>query len=277
MINVFAFILLLVLAIGFLPLAIRYRFFSLSKEEEKGERVDIKGMSPLAATLLYIAVILGAGHASFLWLRSTFSDSDLVLSSLSQLVALFAAFVVLTVFSRLHSDEIRIAIWGQDRKGRSFFLGVRNSLIVYPIVMVFVQFVQLVVDQFGPFPQNEQVAISAVKSIREIPWLFWSFIVTIVAIVPVVEEILFRGFIQNYFVKLLGARFGIIIASSIFALFHYSGAQGAANVQLLSGLFMISYLMGVAFVKAKSLFVTIGMHATFNALSLLLFLNGPSP
>jgi len=128
------------------------------------------------------------------------------------------------------------------------------------------------VDQFGVFPRGEQVAVSVLRSLRDLPLLFWVFVTATVTLIPFLEELLFRGFLQTYFADILGPKMGITLASLFFALFHYSAAQKFANIELLTGLFFVSYFIGIIYVRTKSLWASIGYHAAFNAASLTIFL-----
>ncbi|MDB6080748.1 MAG: conserved putative rane protein [Chlamydiia bacterium] len=224
------------------------------------------------AILIYFSASLGASHLIYNFLRRTVSFlSYLELASLTQLVALVVGTIALMGFTNLHTAEMRARIWGVKNRWRSFLKGAGFCLVLYPIVMVIVQLIQVIVTQFGDFPRNDQVALSVIKSLRAVPWLFWSFVVIIVTVVPFVEELLFRGFIQNFLVDYLGEKIGIGCASCIFAAFHYSPSQGIANIELMAGLFFMSYLIGIVYLREKSLFATIGMHAIFNAIGIFLF------
>lgn len=199
---------------------------------------------------------------------SSFAEKES--DSMSQLMALIVSAILLMGFSRIHPKEVRDTIWGYGGHFVAFLKGLLYCAIAYPIVMTIVQGTHLVVDWFGIAPVQEQVALAQLKAIQSYPWLFWSFVGAIVTIVPLVEEFLFRGLLQNYFTNYLGSKLAIIITSILFALFHYSALQGSTNIELMIGLFIYSYFIGLFYVRQQSLWTSIAMHASFNALTVLI-------
>ncbi len=200
------------------------------------------------------------GYSSF-----SVAESD----NFSQLVAIVVTLILLVGFSRIHPDAVRERIWGNN-VFKAFLKGILYCVIAYPIVMTVVQGIHLAVDWFGKEPVHEQVALSQLKAIQSYPWLFWSFAFCIVAIVPIVEEFLFRGLLQNYLGNFCGPKLSIIITSILFALFHYSPLQGSTNIELMVGLFMYSYFIGLFYMRERSLWTPIAMHASFNALTIFI-------
>jgi membrane protease YdiL (CAAX protease family) len=94
--------------------------------------------------------------------------------------------------------------------------------------------------------------------------LFIGFIVIVIA--PVLEEIVFRGFMQTKVADNLKSRWlGILLASVFFALIHGSGLWLHWH-----GLFVFSCALGYAYEKSGSLLQPIFMHSIFNALNLSL-------
>ncbi len=87
---------------------------------------------------------------------------------------------------------------------------------------------------------------------------------------PLVEEFLFRGLLQNYFGNFFGPQYRIILTSLLFAFFHYSALQGSTNIELMVGLFIYSYFIGFFYMRERSLWTPIAMHASFNALTIFI-------
>lgn len=232
-------------------------------------------MSPLIGFLLFVSACAFVpgwtsklihytdthGYSSF-----TVGESD----NFSQLMALVVSFVLLLGFSRIHSEAVRVRIWGQGGSIKAFCKGIFYCIVVYPIVMTLVQGIHLAVEWFGVLPIHEQVALSQLKAIQSYPWLFWSFALSVVTLVPLVEEFLFRGLLQNYLGNFFGPKLSIILTSLLFAFFHYSGLQGATNIELMIGLFIYSYFIGLFYMKERSLWTPIAMHAAFNALTIFI-------
>lgn len=232
-------------------------------------------MTPLIAFLLFMGACSFVPGATAKVISysdthgySSFSQKEI--DNFSILMSLVVSAILLMGFSRIHPEDVRGRIWGYMGEFKSFLLGLAYCLLTYPIVMSIVQGCHLVVDWFGINATHEQVALVQLKSLMEYPWLFWSFAVATVTLVPVIEEFLFRGLLQNYFTNFCGARLSIILTSILFALFHYSALQGPTNIELMVGLFIYSYFIGLFYMREGSLWTAIAMHAAFNALTIFI-------
>jgi membrane protease YdiL (CAAX protease family) len=257
-------------------LIIWYRKMLAAPSEKKEQKMAL--MSPLIAFLLFFSVsaYIPQWVASFLEYvqthsRMAFREQEMLV--LSQLAALFSGVILLVGFSLVHSKEVVSMIWGEQEGVKPALLhlakGCLYTLLTYPIVMVSVAGVHGLVYWFGLEPTQEQVAIALFKALEEFPWLFYSFGAAIVILVPFVEELLFRGFLQNYLGGFVSVRTAVIATSLVFASFHYAQSQAASNIGLMTGLFIYSYFMGLFYKRENSLWVTIGMHGCFNAFTLL--------
>lgn len=106
------------------------------------------------------------------------------------------------------------------------------------------------------------------------------FLIQIVAgavIAPVGEEILFRGLATTAWVRSLGVRRGLIRGALFFAVVHVltisgSSATEAASLALVgfATRIPVALALGWLFVRSGSIWVPIGLHATFNAILLIL-------
>lgn len=96
-------------------------------------------------------------------------------------------------------------------------------------------------------------------------WL-WLFMLNNLLITCVVEEALFRGFLQPRLCKIFNVTGGIIAASLLFGLAHLAGGMILVLFASLAGL---GY--GLAFYFSQRLWVAIGFHFIFNLTHLLLF------
>ena len=96
-------------------------------------------------------------------------------------------------------------------------------------------------------------------------------------IAPVAEEIVFRGFAITAWERSIGPDRAIIRASLLFALAHVVSIE-AATFQEAAGLIVVGFAsrlpvawaLGVLFVRRRSIWAPIGLHATFNAILLVL-------
>lgn len=262
-----------------IPLLRRQKLFDLS-HRKYDLNPSLAIVSPLIALLLYLlsfAFIPVSIEKLLLYSDmhgySSFSNPEM--KNLAQLVALVSAACLLILFSFFHPKKARALIWGPIRFRELFrFIakGVCICVLLYPPVMLFVQCIHFVIEKLTALPANDQIALVQLKNLRNNPWLFWTFVTMVVTVVPVLEELLFRGFFQNYFITIFGKLGAVFTTSVIFTGFHYASQQGITNIELLSGLFVFSFMIGIVYLKFGSLFAAISMHATFNALSVVLML-----
>jgi membrane protease YdiL (CAAX protease family) len=102
---------------------------------------------------------------------------------------------------------------------------------------------------------------------RDVWWVL--LILTAVVGAPIVEEVIYRGLIQNGIARLTRAPLVSVVGTSlVFALVHY----GAVSAHALPTLFVLSLAFGVAYMKTGRLGVPILMHAVFNGMNVTLAL-----
>ena len=177
---------------------------------------------------------------------------------------------------QLFSGSItRKSVWGNNafksisQSAKDFFIGFCAWFVGYPIMLVVGQLASILTLIFFLPSTVEQVAVRYLRQIMDYPVLFISTSLLIVFVVPIVEETLFRGFLQTWLRKWLSRTGAIIVSSLIFALFHYSSSQGQNNIELLCSLFTLSCFLGFVYERQQSLWASIGLHTTFNGISVL--------
>ncbi|MGN7471398.1 lysostaphin resistance A-like protein [Brevibacillus sp. SAFN-007a] len=89
-------------------------------------------------------------------------------------------------------------------------------------------------------------------------------LVVIGIMVPIAEEMLFRGVIQTYLVRRVGAVAGIVLSSFWFALLHM-------DVALFAPLFVIGLLLGFVRHRYQSIWGAILLHAVNNMTGVLYY------
>lgn len=162
---------------------------------------------------------------------------------------------------------------------QDFKMGVFAWILSFPLVLFLTTFLEWIVlyvfkAEFIP----DQLAVQFVKMTFQDPYYFAITIVTIVIITPLVEETLFRGFLQSFIRRHVGAKQAILITSTCFALFHFSFDQQLANVPIVGTLFGLALFLGYLYEKQGSLLASISLHALFNGISILnLYFHGKIP
>ncbi len=187
------------------------------------------------------------------------------------LISTAVVFVVSIVFGK----NIRKTIWnfGGLKFGKivkSAFIGMVTWLLAYPWVVIISQFVAIaMILWYGEAPPNtDQEMLKYMKEITAYKPLFFSTIATVIFIVPIGEELLFRGFLQNWLRTFLPLSLSIIFTSILFASLHFSFGQGLLNWQLIPGLFALSCYLGYVYERQQCLIASIFLHMTVNGISI---------
>jgi hypothetical protein len=153
-------------------------------------------------------------------------------------------------------------------RSKDLVKGMFCWFIAYPFVMIVNQVVSIFMQLLGVASQEEQVAVHYVKSTMSNPLLFFFTTAGVICIVPILEETLFRGFFQTWAKQRWGRMYAITITSALFACFHFSASQGIKNIELLLSLYTLSCFLGFVFERYRSIWVPIGLHGTFNGISI---------
>jgi membrane protease YdiL (CAAX protease family) len=210
-------------------------------------------------------------------------ESALALTAMSilQLATLGLILLLLFLFALSQERVSMRSIWKDrtrvDAKPISydFFLGMATWLLAFPAVAAVGQVCDLLIYWLFNVESYEQVAVRYLKMSLGSPTLLPVALLTILVLAPVIEEWLFRGFLQSWFKQHLGKKAAILITSLAFALFHLSASQGMGNIPLATSLFLFACYLGFLYEKQGSLFAPIGLHMAFNAVSTIriIFMN----
>lgn len=163
------------------------------------------------------------------------------------------------------------SVWGNFTLSFKLFFKIFGYwCIAYPIVVVVNHGVNMLMEKWIEFPVTDQVAVEQVKSAFSQPLLYLLTSIAIMVLVPAVEEVIFRGFLQQWLKRYFSVITSILIAAFVFALFHFSMDQGWMNVELITALFVFSLFLGAVRERYQSLNASIMLHGIFNGMSLLL-------
>lgn len=153
-----------------------------------------------------------------------------------------------------------------------FALGVASWLVAFPTAMLISQILVFILTNLMGFTLVDQTAVMNVKESMKYPVLFLASMTAVTFIVPVLEEILFRGYLQTALTKKLGALQAIVLSSAVFASFHYGAGQGINNINIVGTLFILSLFLGFVRERQGNLLPSIALHSTFNGVSILMMI-----
>ena len=195
------------------------------------------------------------------------------------LISSLAVFFYAFIYNSEKRDEI---FWGGienkklSRAINNGLFGAMTWIISYPMVVVVSQAVGLLLYVIGPELHVDQLAVKHLKETMRYPVLFYVTICVVIFIVPVAEEILFRGYLQNWLIKTLGVKKGIGVTALFFAFFHFSMSQKWDNIELLISLFILACFLGFIYERQRTLWSSIGLHVTFNGISVIMIIWQPT-
>lgn len=103
----------------------------------------------------------------------------------------------------------------------------------------------------------------------------WILIAVVVIGAPLVEEVIYRGFMQSAILRATGSVVASIgITSVVFVASHigWTGDELSIPWHALATIFVLGLCMGIAMERTKRLGVPIAMHACFNAMNVAIAL-----
>ncbi len=193
-------------------------------------------------------------------------QSQAVLSAVIYGVSIMCAYLL----SKLVSASAKNA--GLAFTARSTAWGLLAFIMAWPVVQAS-SFAWLALNkQFsGPEPSSNIAhdTLSKLVENRENPWA-WALAGMAVFAAPVVEEVVYRGFLQSAILRLTEKPWtSIVVTSALFASVHMVGKHpvpwfAAATIGVLG------LCMGVAYERTKEIGVPITMHALYNLTNVLL-------
>jgi hypothetical protein len=182
---------------------------------------------------------------------------------------IFLTSLVMAIYVLLIDRVSLAAIWGKTQ------LSSTNALIMfgmwciaYPLVLVVNNGTHMLLERWVQIPDTDQSAVEQVRQAFSHPFLYAATALGIMTLVPVIEEILFRGYLQQWLKRRLSVPYSVVAASLTFAVFHFSLHQGWMNVELIAALFTFSLFLGFVREKYESLNAAICLHGIFNGMTL---------
>lgn len=197
-------------------------------------------------------------------------------------ISLLIIFLFLLFGNGFRPDAMKAAWKGRDgppRVGEDIGIGAIAWIISFPLVLssshLFDLFIYLV---FHVQNVPDQTAVEFLKMTMNHPFYFFLNLLSIIVFAPLIEELMFRGFLQTYARKFLRPAGAIFVSSLCFSLFHFTPEQGLGNISIIGSLLILAFFLGFVYERQGSLIASISLHAIFNALSVLnLYFLGGTP
>ncbi len=252
-----------------------YGFFHLPHaRERKSNPVNFKTLVVVFAIYLGMTMVIAPLVA---WLIKSLlsSDENTLTSALSwmQLFILLTIFALFYLYCNAQDRSMFKKIW-KDRTiahpkpiAIDFLMGILTWIIGFPLVIALGQLTDMILYFFFGLENFEQVAVRYLKTTFGSPSMLAVALFTILIAAPVIEEFLFRGCLQTFFKRHMAPKYAIILSALCFSLFHFSSSQGIGNISLVASLFLLALFLGFIYERQASLFASIGLHMTFNAVS----------
>ncbi|MBX9923734.1 MAG: CPBP family intramembrane metalloprotease [Rhabdochlamydiaceae bacterium] len=228
---------------------------------------------------LYIAGSLGLPIILTPLLSSLFPAKNTAISW-GYLFSMVSVFLLLCGFYLTILRRDFLKIWKNSLDSsftKDALLGFITWFLAFPIVAIVEQLSDLFVYSLFGLKEYEQVAVLYLKTALNNPLQLLAALLLILVTAPLLEELLFRGLLQSWIKKHLGAKAAILLTSLGFALFHISATHGAGNVSLVLSLFTFSCFLGFIYERQQSLLSSVTLHSTFNtvtAIRILFFMDG---
>lgn len=214
----------------------------------------------------YLLLTLGAVPLIFSFLKDFYLKSPIETISLFQLFFMTLVAGYLLCYVKLR----KFSLFERQENYFEILLKVLTYLIViFPIVSLIGQISDTILYLAFDVKGYEQLAVTFLKKTLTSPIALFGSLISIVILAPVTEELLFRGLLFNFLKNRFGTKAAVFISALLFAIFHYSHAQGLGNISLILSLTFFGAMLAIFYLMTSSLLYPILLHAIFNLLSSL--------
>lgn len=262
----FGLIALLLLSIGW-----RRGFFHFPQREWE---VPVRLIHVVGAFAIYFLVTWIASSIAIHYLKSHLMGNYLTLSSWLNFGISFSIFVCLGIYLLFMPERVRKGLLRRPNDHHPLKEDVKFAffawVMAFPLVLSLSQFFEMLVFKIFQVTQvPDQLAVKFLKSTFENPVYFILAVISIVILAPLIEETLFRGFLQSFIRQHLGPKQAILITSACFSLFHYSAGQGLGNISIILSLFILALFLGFVYEKKGCILASMVLHSLFNTVSVI--------
>jgi len=159
---------------------------------------------------------------------------------------------------------------GVGIRGRDVMVGLVALGVTYPVIQLVLMGATLVwIALTGEHPSV--VAHETLRTIKDHPDnpLAWMLGLAAVLGAPVIEELVFRVFLQTAILRLTRRAWpAVLLTGVIFTMIHLGSGVPLEQARVLAPLFVLGVAMGIAYERTKRVLVPITMHMGFNAINM---------
>jgi membrane protease YdiL (CAAX protease family) len=144
-------------------------------------------------------------------------------------------------------------------------IGGMGFLLAVPVVVTAAAGAEWIFKQVAErdVPRIAHETLASIAENKDNPWVWGSAALAVLA-APVLEELVYRGFLQSMILRLTGIPgLAVVLTSAVFTWMHWKVVGGIWPP--LVPLAVLSLAMGIAFERSKRIGVPIVMHVLFNA------------
>jgi membrane protease YdiL (CAAX protease family) len=182
---------------------------------------------------------------------------SVAVSALVSTVIVDSWFVGVAWWNSLRRFALPVTSWGFRRlEARSFLLVLLALAVAYSSLIVYTLAYS---SLFGPPPEQ-----NVVKEFPHTGTGLALFAITAIVVAPLFEETFFRGFLFQGLARSWGVVAGAVVSAIVFALAHQ-------QLSVIVPFFVLGLLLAWVFYRTRSLWANIVLHASFNAVSVLLW------
>ncbi len=235
-------------------------------------RNNMPGYLPLVVLMIWFGPVQMATLMAQELAGDSHSWQSVLTGKIVFCIGAIATAIFIIILARAHFAR-RLKGFGLDIRTviRDIPAAFANLLAICPLMYAVIRLTMLVGGFFqgGEYQMQQHEELKVVAANPELPVRIVIFIATAI-MVPILEEFMFRGFLQtmirSFFKAGNGAWLAIAITSWLFAMLH-------ADVSHWPALFVLGSCMGYSYEKSGSLFRPIFIHAIFNATSVIAAMN----
>lgn len=242
-------------------------------ERQADAVLDYRGPSPFLLFGATVALTLFVELVALAPMRALGIGAGSTVEALLNLLILNGSAIVLVALLVVGSGALTwraMGVAGRTAEGRPIVPGLVRDLAAgiilgVPVLLLTAVLGALLIELLGTAPASPLPA-------AQTPFDAILNVVSGVLIAPLGEEIFYREFATTAWVQGMGARAGIVRGALLFAFAHvltFNGTPPEALIAFLTRL-PVGLALGWIFIRRGSLAASFGLHATFNAIPLVL-------